>query len=50
MKDLDEAFYILGIKIYRDISKRMLSLYQSWYIDLVLKRFNIETSKEITCL
>ena len=45
MKDLDEASYILGIKIYRDRSKKMLGLSQSWYIDLILKRFNIETSK-----
>ena len=45
MKDLSEASYILGIKIYRDRSKRMLGLSQSRYIDLVLKRFNIEGSK-----
>ena len=29
MKDLGEASYILGIKIYRDRSKRMLGLSQS---------------------
>ena len=46
MKDLDEASYILGIKIYRDRSKRMLCLSQSKYIDLVLKRFNIEESNK----
>ena len=45
MKDLDEASYILDIKIYRDRSKRMLGLSQSRYIDLVLKRFNMEESK-----
>ena len=45
MKDLDEASYILGIKIYRDRLKRMLGLFQSRYIDLVLKRFNMEKSK-----
>ena len=45
MKDLGEVSYILGIKIYRDRSKRMLSLSQSRYIDLVLKRFNMEGSK-----
>ena len=28
MKDLGEAFYILGIKVYRDISKRMIGLSQ----------------------
>ena len=46
MKNLDEAFYILGIKIYRDRSKKMLGLSQSKYIDLVLKRFNMEGSKD----
>ena len=45
MKDLGEASYILGIKIYRDRSKRMLGLSQSRYIDLMLKRFNMEGSK-----
>ena len=45
MKDLGEASYILSIKIYRDRSKMMLGLSQSRYIDLVLKRFNIEKSK-----
>ena len=45
MKDLGEASYILGIKNYRDRSKRMLGLSQSRYIDLVLKRFDMEGSK-----
>ena len=45
MKDLYEASYILGIKIYIDRSKRMLGLSQSWYIYLILKRFNMEASK-----
>ena len=45
MKDFSEAFYILDIKIYRDRSKRMLGLSQSRYIDLRLKRFNMEVSK-----
>ena len=46
MKDLGEASYILGIRIYRDRSKRMLGLSQSRYIDLVLKRFNMDGSKK----
>src|SRR6516165_7148502 len=45
MKDLGEAAYILGIKIYRDRSKRLLGLSQSAYIDKVLKRFSMEGSK-----
>ena len=47
IKDLGEASYILDIKIYRDKSKRMLSLSQSRYIDLILKRFNMEASKRL---
>ena len=46
MKDLEAASYILGIRIYRDRSKRMLGLSQSRYIDLVLKRFNMDESKK----
>src|SRR3954453_11357859 len=38
MKDLGEAAYILGIKIYRDRSRRLIGLSQSTYIDKVLKR------------
>ncbi|KAL6344314.1 hypothetical protein AAG906_037888 [Vitis piasezkii] len=45
MKDLGEAAYILGIKIYRDRSKRLLGLSQSMYIDTILKRYNMENSK-----
>ena len=45
MKDLSEASYILGRKIYRDRSKRMLGLSQFRYIDLVLKRFSMDGTK-----
>ena len=45
MKDLGEASYILGIKIYRDRSKRMLGLSQSMYIETIVKRFGMENSK-----
>ena len=45
MKDLGEATYILGIKIYRDRSKRFLGLSQSTYIDKMLKRFSMDQSK-----
>jgi len=46
MKDLGEATYILGIKIYRDRSKRLIGLSQDRYIDKVLKRFNMQDSKK----
>ncbi|KAL0458415.1 UNVERIFIED_CONTAM: Secreted RxLR effector protein [Sesamum latifolium] len=45
MKDMGEASYILGIKIYSDRSRRMLGLIQSSYIEKVLKRFKMEHSK-----
>ncbi|KAK8690580.1 hypothetical protein V6N13_074112 [Hibiscus sabdariffa] len=45
MKDLGEATYILGVKIYRDRSRRLLGLSQSTYIDKVLKQFSMEESK-----
>jgi hypothetical protein len=45
MKDLGESAYVLGIRIYRDRSKRLIALSQSTYIDKVLKRFNMENSK-----
>ena len=45
MKDLGEATFILGIKIYRDRSRKLLGLSQSTYIDKVLKRFNMDQSK-----
>ncbi|KAK8500254.1 hypothetical protein V6N12_029971 [Hibiscus sabdariffa] len=45
MKDLGEAAYILGVKIYRDRSRRLLGLSHSTYIDKVLKQFSMEESK-----
>ena len=46
MKDLGEATYILGIRIYRDRSKRLIGLSQSTYIGKVLERFNMQDSKK----
>jgi hypothetical protein len=46
MNDLGEAAYVLGIKIYRDRSRRLLALSQSTYFDKVLKRFRMEHSKK----
>ncbi|GJV79577.1 retrotransposon protein, putative, ty1-copia subclass [Tanacetum coccineum] len=50
MKDLGEAAYIFGIKIYRDRSKRLIGLCQSAYIEKILKRFYMENSKRGTIL
>ncbi|GJY79603.1 retrotransposon protein, putative, ty1-copia subclass [Tanacetum coccineum] len=46
MKDLGDATYILGIKIYRDRSKRLIGLSQDTYLDKILKRFKMENSKK----
>src|SRR4051794_27842003 len=46
MKDLGEAAYILGIKIYRDRSRRLIGLSQSTYLDKVLKKFRMDESKK----
>ncbi|GJU16302.1 putative RNA-directed DNA polymerase [Tanacetum coccineum] len=46
MKDMGDATYILGIKIYRDRSKRLIGLSQDTYLDKILKRFRMENSKK----
>jgi hypothetical protein len=46
MKDLEKVAYILGIKIYRDRSKRLIGLNQDAYIDKILKQFNMQDSKK----
>ncbi|GKA40371.1 hypothetical protein Tco_0732964 [Tanacetum coccineum] len=46
MKDLGDTIYILGIKIYKDRSKRLIGLSQDTYLDKILQRFKIENSKK----
>jgi hypothetical protein len=46
MKDLGEAAYILGIRIYRDRSRRLIGLSQDTYIDKVFKCFSMKESKK----
>ena len=41
IKDLDEASYVLGIKILRDKVNEVLKLSQRTYIEKVLKMFNM---------
>jgi hypothetical protein len=41
MKDLGEAAYILGIKIFIDRLKRLIGLSEDAYIDKILNRFNM---------
>ena len=47
MKDLGEAAYILGVKIYRDRSNKLLGLSQSTYIDKMLKKYSMDQSKKV---
>ncbi|GJT27883.1 retrotransposon protein, putative, ty1-copia subclass [Tanacetum coccineum] len=46
MKDLGDAAYVLGIKIYRDRTRRLIGLSQDTYLDKSLKRFKMENSKK----
>ena len=46
MKDLGEANFILGIKLWRDRKNKMLGLSQTGYIDKVLERFSMQNSKK----
>ena len=41
MKDLENAFFVLGVEIYHDRSQGLLNWSQKSYIDKVLKRFNM---------
>ena len=45
MKDLGDASYILGMRINRERSSRMIGLSQSTYIDKVLHRFGMQMQK-----
>ena len=49
-KDLGQAAYILGIKIYRDRSRRLIGHSQSIYLDKVLKKFKMDQAKKGSCL
>uniref|UniRef100_A0A2N9HSX5 Reverse transcriptase Ty1/copia-type domain-containing protein n=1 Tax=Fagus sylvatica TaxID=28930 RepID=A0A2N9HSX5_FAGSY len=47
MKDMGEANFVLGVKITRDRSKKLLSLSQGTYIKKILERFHMHNSKPI---
>ena len=46
MKDLGEANFILGIKLWRDCKNKMLGLSQVGFIDKYLEWFSIQNSKK----
>ena len=45
MKDMGEASYVLGLKIVRDRTKRLLGLSQETYIKRMLERYHMQDSK-----
>uniref|UniRef100_A0A2N9ER04 Integrase catalytic domain-containing protein n=1 Tax=Fagus sylvatica TaxID=28930 RepID=A0A2N9ER04_FAGSY len=47
MKDMGEANFVLGVKITRDRSKKLLSLSQGTYIKKILECFHMHNSKSI---
>uniref|UniRef100_A0A3Q7HPV2 Reverse transcriptase Ty1/copia-type domain-containing protein n=1 Tax=Solanum lycopersicum TaxID=4081 RepID=A0A3Q7HPV2_SOLLC len=48
MKDLGPAQQILGMKIFRERTKRKLWLSQEKYIERVLERFNMKSAKPVS--
>ncbi|KAL0413520.1 UNVERIFIED_CONTAM: Retrovirus-related Pol polyprotein from transposon TNT 1-94 [Sesamum radiatum] len=47
MKDMGEAEYILGVKIHRDRSKKLLSLSQETYIKRIIERFRMHNANPV---
>jgi hypothetical protein len=45
MKDLGEASYVLDIEIHRDRKNGVVGLSQKEYLEKVLKKYNMHTSK-----
>ncbi|RXY72301.1 hypothetical protein DD581_34115, partial [Klebsiella pneumoniae] len=48
MKDMGEASHILGMRIERERSKKLIWLSQTEYIDKVLQCFNMEKGKALS--
>ena len=46
MENLDKVAYILGIKIYRDRSRRLMILSKNAHLDMFLKEFKIDQSRK----
>ncbi|GJV32543.1 retrovirus-related pol polyprotein from transposon TNT 1-94 [Tanacetum coccineum] len=49
MKDMGEASYVIGILIFRDVSKGLLGLSQKAYIDKFLRDSSIMESEFVAC-
>jgi hypothetical protein len=46
-KDMGEENFVLGVKIIRDRSKKLLNLSQKTYIKKILEHFHMHNSKPI---
>ena len=49
-EDLDKAAYILGNKIYRDRSRRLMILSKNTHLDMILKEFKIDQQRRSSWL
>ena len=49
-EDLDKAAYILGIKIYRDRSRRLMILSKNAHLDMILKESKIDQQRRSSWL
>ena len=47
MKHMGEARYVLGVKIVRNLPKKLLGMCQAAYIKRVLERFQIHYFKPV---
>jgi hypothetical protein len=50
IKDIEDASFVLDIKIYCDRSKRILDFSQKTYINKVLERFNMKSCSPILAI
>ena len=49
-EDLDKGAYVLGIKIYRDRSRRLMILSKNAHLDMILKEFKIDQQRRSSWL
>ncbi len=45
MKDISKLTYFLGIQVYRDREQKLIHIDQSGYIQMILKRYEMQNSK-----
>ena len=50
MKDMEEAFYIIGVKIHSDRSHKLVTFLQEHYIKNILEWFHMQDCNPIDTL